>query len=287
MNKWILGLLIVLVIGVVALGITWFIAHADYRRRMAEAEATWTDISDNAPKATQFYDPAMVQDMPEIAQRYFNHAIAVGTPLASVVELEMEGPFLLGNKDKSQQFEMRARQILSAPDKFVWIAHMNAGLMIVSGSDAFVETGGWTRFWMFWALPLVQAASDEGFDRSAALRPAIESIWLPSSLLPHNGVKWEQLGRDVAKITVGEGETQIALTMTLNSDGGIVDIVAPRWSNANPEQVYQFQPFGGSVEAEATFGGFTIPSVVHVGNFYGTDDYFAFFNARITQAKFY
>ena len=38
------------------------------------------------------------------------------------------------------------------------------------------------------------------------------------------------------------------------------------------------------MEEEATFSGYTIPSVVHVGNHYGNDDYFPFFNARVLRA---
>jgi hypothetical protein len=59
-----------------------------------------------------------------------------------------------------------------------------------------------------------------------------------------------------------------------------------RWSDANPEKKFRLQPFGGTIEAEAGFGGFTIPSDIKVGNHYGTDTYFPFFQARITSAEY-
>jgi hypothetical protein len=159
--------------------------------------------------------------------------------------------------------------------------------MIVSGIDGLQDSHGRTRFWMFQAIPLVQTASTKGLDRSAATRPALEAIWLPASLLPSNGAAWEQLGPDKARVTFGNQKYPIEMTLTIATDGRVADIVATRWSDANPERVFRLQPYGGTTEQEATFGGFTIPSVVHVGNHYGSDSYSAFFDARITEATFY
>lgn len=85
-------------------------------------------------------------------------------------------------------------------------------------------------------------------------------------------------------MTFGNGATQTAIVITIAESGQVIDIVADRWSDANPQKVFQLQPFGGTMEKEETFGGFTIPSVVHVGNHHGTDDYFPFFTARVLKA---
>lgn len=58
-----------------------------------------------------------------------------------------------------------------------------------------------------------------------------------------------------------------------------------RWSDANPEKRFRLQPFGGTADAEATFGGFTIPSRLNVGNHNGTDDYLPFFQAKVVSAR--
>ncbi len=281
-----LALMLVTALGV-GLAIAWVAAHWSSRERMAEAEAAWADISSRATPAAGVYSPDLVADLPAIARRYFNHAIAPGTPLATTVELSMQGPFLLGDAASPQTFDMRARQILAPPSEFVWIAEMNAGPMIVSGADALHQSRASMRFWMFWAIPLVQVAATEGLDRSAAVRPALEAIWAPASLLPGNGAVWEELAPHTARVTFNTETHQTAIEMTIDESGRVVDVVAMRWSDANPDKVFRMQPFGGTIEDEATFGGFTIPSVVHVGNHYGTDDYFPFFNAQVTAAKYY
>lgn len=59
-----------------------------------------------------------------------------------------------------------------------------------------------------------------------------------------------------------------------------------RWSDANPEGAFRWQPFGGTIEETGAFGGYTIPTRIAVGNHYGTDDYFPFFRAEIVDARF-
>ncbi len=276
----------VVVLSVLGASVAWLMANATFRQQQAEAERAWGEIAARAPTERVLYDPSMVTDLPEIAKRYFTHAIAPGTALTTVVALEMDGQFLLGDSDSLQTFEMAARQILNAPSEFVWSVDMRSGPVVVSGSDGLYNSRAWMRMSMFWAIPLVEVSATEGLDRSALARPALEAVWAPAALLPMNGAVWTQIGPDKAKVTVGRGDRQVDIFLTIAESGRVVDVVANRWSDANPEKVFQDQPFGGTMEEEATFGGFTVPSVVHVGNHYGTDDYFAFFKARIVHADY-
>lgn len=287
MPRWLLIVLLIFGVAVFAAVAAWYVGHRQYRARTAEAEAAWADILAQTTGSVAVYDPAMVADLPEIAQRYFAHAIAPGTPLHTTVMLEMDGSFHLGKKDAPQTYAMTARQILAPPDQFVWIPEMRSGPLVISGSDALYQDHAWTRFWMMWSLPVAQAAATEGLDRAALARPALEAIWAPATLLPQNGARWEQTGPDTARVTLGTGEKTVAIDLTLTVDGRVMDIVTQRWSNANPQSTYQYQPFGGAMAADTTFEGFTIPSDVQVGNFFGTEEYFPFFEARITAATYY
>ncbi|HEX8481417.1 MAG TPA: DUF6544 family protein, partial [Allosphingosinicella sp.] len=118
-------------------------------------------------------------------------------------------------------------------------------------------------------------------------RSAIESIWVPPSLLPANKVIWEQTGKNTARVRLQRVDPEIVLDLTLAADGGVRKIVGQRWSNANPKGVFKLQPFGGSVAAERSFGGYTIPSSLEVGNHFGTEDYLPFFRAEIVSAAFH
>jgi hypothetical protein len=262
-------------------------AFASYRNAMKEAERGWEAVAAGAEPSHELFDPASIQDLPEIARRYFNHAIAAGTPLRSVIELRMQGTFLLGDKDGQQVFDMKARQILRPPSDFVWIPQMKSGLMRISGSDALVDGAGWSRFWLLGLVPVANVRGGSDVARSAAFRSAIESIWVPPSLLPANKVIWEQTGKNTARVRLQRVDPEIVLDLTLAADGGVRKIVGQRWSNANPKGVFKLQPFGGSVAAERSFGGYTIPSSLEVGNHFGTEDYLPFFRAEIVSAAFH
>ncbi|MCF6305411.1 MAG: hypothetical protein L3J33_08570 [Rhodobacteraceae bacterium] len=269
------------------LAAAWLIANNKFTKRMAQAETVWANIAATAKPAALTYSPELVADLPEIAQRYFNHSIAVGTPLSTTVELQMYGEFRLGEKDNYKRFDMQARQILSPPNEFVWIADMKSGPVRVNGSDSFSQGQGWVRFWMFRAIPLVQATGNPDLDRAGAARPLVEAVWVPASLLPQNGAQWEQLDMTRAKVSFGSENAQQEMILTINQQGRPVSVTTQRWSDVNPEKTYQYTSFGGTMQEETQFGGFTIPSLVHVGYHFGSDNYFPFFIGNISDAKFY
>ena len=262
------------------------LAYASYCSAMNEAKEAWQKIAADARSSPDVFTPAMVADLPEIGRRYFSHAIAPGTALRGTVELEMRGTFLLGDKAKHQEYEMRARQILSPPHQFLWLPEMKSGLMRITGSDALVGDQAWTQFWLMGLVPVASETTSPDLLRSAVFRSSMEGIWAPSSLLPARGVLWEQFGRDTARITIQRVDPAIVLEMKLHAGGAVREIVGQRWSNANPEKVFRLQPFGGTIEAERSFEGYTIPSLVRVGNHFGTDDYLPFFQAEIVGARY-
>lgn len=263
------------------------VAFGAYRGAMRQAERAWNSVAAGAQPSGETFDPVSIRHLPEIAQRYFMHAIAAGTPLKSVIELRMEGTFVLGDKDSQQIYSMTARQILRPPSNFVWIPQMARGVMRISGSDALVDGRAWSRFWLLGMMPVANVQGTSDVARSASFRSAMESIWVPASLLPQNEVLWEQTGPNTARVRLQQTSPEIVLELTLGADGAVREIVGQRWSNANPEGVFKLQPFGGSVTAERTFEGYSVPSRLEVGNYYGTEDYLPFFRAEIVSASFH
>ncbi len=229
----------------------------------------------------------MAADLPEIGGRYFSYAIAPGTPLTTGVQLEMDGIFLLGDRQSHQTYSMQARQILQPPSEFVWIPKLKSGAMRITGSDALVGGKAWTRFWLLGLIPVANTRTSADLVRSAVFRSTMEGIWVPASLLPQNGVVWEQTGPDEAHLRFTHVSPELLLRLTLSKEGAVREVVGQRWSNANPEQHFRLQPFGGTIHSHGRFGGYRIPTEVRVGNYYGTDEYLPFFQARIRDALFF
>jgi hypothetical protein len=241
----------------------------------------------NRLRALQPLDPpgfsmSMVEGLPGPAQRYFGYTIESGTPLLRVAEIDMVGRFGLGSRDEPAYRSMLARQILAAPEGFVWSMRTRGGLPL-SGSDA----AGWTRFRLLGLIPVARLGGDPDHARSAFGRYVAEALfWTPAALLPGPGVTWAAVDEDTARVRVRHGELEQAVDVTIDAEGRPVTVCFQRWSNANPEKEYRLQPFGGSLSDFRVVEGYRLPFRVEAGNQFGTDAYFPFFLADVTAIRY-
>lgn len=248
----------------------------------SEDRAEWDRLAALQPVAPARFDPQMVADLPEPARRYFVYTIDPGTPLMPVAVIEMTGEFSLGTKEDPRYQRMEARQILAAPEGFVWAMRTRGG-MPVSGSD----TGKWTRFRIFGLIPVARQGGDPDHTRSAYGRYVGEAvIWAPAALLPGPGITWKAVNEDTARVIVEHGSLSQAVDVTVDSDGRPVTAVFQRWSNANAGNEHRLQPFGAVMSDFREVRGYRLPFRVEAGNHYGTEDYFPFFRADVTAIRF-
>ncbi len=264
-----------LVLGLAAL---WLLRRADARA----VEREWNRLAALANPSPAAFDPTALDNLPEPAQRYLKWALRPGAPLARVAVLEMTGHFGLGDKTDPKYQPMRARQILVAPDGFVWDMRTIGGLPL-AGSD----TGEWTRFALAGFLPVARMGGTTDHRRSAFGRLLAEAaVWSPASLLIGSGVDWSAPAPHVVRIsTVRDGVTH-AVDLHLAPDGAPLSFGLERWSNANPEKRWQAQPFGGVLSDYREVQGHRLPFHVEAGNFFGTPGYFPFFIADVTAIRF-
>ena len=198
----------------------------------------------------------------------------------------MDGSFALGDRESKRIMPMTASQVLAPSHGFVWMPDIGSGVMRIWGSDGYARGEAWTRFWVWGLVPVARLSGTENLALSAAARSIMEAIWAPASLLPQNGARWEAVDADTARVTFDVAGEPLGITLTVASDGRPLTVATMRWSDANPDKVFRWQPFGGTLETTGTFEGFTIPTRVRVGHHYGTDRYFAFFEAEIVSARY-
>ncbi|WP_372986992.1 DUF6544 family protein [Marinobacter sp.] len=252
---------------------------ADHRadRRIMES------LVRNQPRDPDRFDPAMVDRLPEPARRYFLYTIVPGTPLYTVATFSMEGRFGMGDRDKPDYLAMSARQTLAAPVGFIWSMNARRGLMRISGSD----TGRWTRFWLMGLLPVARMGGTPDHARSAFGRYVAEAVfWTPAALLPGPNVHWELVDVNVARVTLRHNGLSQSVDVTVAEDGQPLQVHFDRWSNANPEKEYRWQPFGGYLSEFREVEGFRLPMHVEAGNHFGTERYFPFFVVDVTEIAF-
>lgn len=272
--KILLIVLLLILLGLVA-------ARLYRAAREKRVERVWQSLA--IRPTVELFTPAMVADLPEPARRYLLHAIQPGTPLASSAQLTMRGEFR--TKPGALWMPMAAEQLLVPSRGFVWKARMGSGLAWIEGADHYADGRGMMNFRLWGLLPIARAQGPD-IDKSARGRLAIETVWVPSCLLPQRGARWEAVDDQSAKvIRVINGE-EFQLTLSFDAEGRLLHAVIPRWGDVREKGRFEFIPFGSQSHQERTFAGYTIPSNLGAGWWFGEDHYFEFFRATIESAQF-
>jgi hypothetical protein len=248
--------------------------------RNADLEALWI----SAPSgSTRVFDSALAANFPEPARRYIEHVIAPGTRLASSAKLVMQGEIKLG----SAWHPFQAEQVLSSNGEFIWAASTSMYGLPIIGSDRLVQGKGSMRWELLDFFPVV---SDAGSDitRSAIGRLQGEfAAWLPSVLFD------EVVGRS----TVESGKLRVLVKvlgeaadvdLEIDGQGRLRTIKLMRWGN--PDGLgNRYADFGVVVEGERSFNGYTVPSRIRAGWFFGTERFESegqFFRATISNVVY-
>ncbi len=242
---------------------------------------TFARLWEPAPGSPRRSPAGALDATPELARRYLTHAIAPDTPLATAVRLRMHGEIKLG---KWRSFV--AEEVLRWDRGFVWRARTKLAGLPVSGSDRWIDGVGAMDWRLLGFIP-VMVASGPDISRSALGRCLLESVWLPS-VLAGPGVIWRARDerRVEARLTLGGAPGSILLTC--DAVGRVAAIVGPRWGSPDGGP-HRLVDFGGVVEAERCFAGYTIPSQLRLGWYFGTErfaDEGEFFRVTVDEAPF-
>jgi hypothetical protein len=232
-----------------------------------------------AVAAAETFDPVAIMGLPEPAGRWLGHAIAPGTPLWSSAELTMRGQIKLG-----RWRSFTARQVLTPPDGYLWAATARVAGLPVTGYDRLGSGAGEMRWRLLRLIPVLNASGSD-VTRSAYGRLAGEIVLIPTAFRQASWSLGEHADTTVATWRFGD-DTETA-ELLVEPNGRLAEVRISRWGNPGGAPFGRY-PFGVRVEAEARFGGITIPSVFRAGWWWGTDRQHEgeFFRAEITGAVF-
>lgn len=224
------------------------------------------DLWESPPTGSSpvLFDPSTLDALPPPARRYLNWAIAPGTPLASAVRLRMHGTIRLG--DRWHRFS--GDEVIRWRRGMIWRATTwMQGLPIV-GADRLVDGAGEMRWKLLGLLPIIQASGAD-VTRSGAGRIQGEAVWLPS-VLCDPGIHWTALDDSQVQADFTAFGEPAHLTLTLDTQGAVQQVALQRWGNPAGGD-YHYDTFGVVVEASGSFEGYTIPTQIRAGWFFGTE----------------
>jgi hypothetical protein len=237
----------------------------------------WDRTRGSGPQFTA----AAVADRPDAARRYLSHAVTPGTPLASAVRLQMHGEIKLG---KWRPF--LAEEVIAWDHGFVWRARVKLAGLPVTGSDRWIDGRGSMRWKLLGLLPMMTAAGPD-ISRSALGRVQLEAVWLPSALCAPT-VEWCEKDATHVDATPSFRGEPARISLEIDQGGAVQTIHGQRWGDPD-KHGYRQVAFGGVVAQERSFGGYTIPSQLRLGWYFGSDrfnDEGEFFRVTVTSAEY-
>jgi hypothetical protein len=103
-------------------------------------------------------------------------------------------------------------------------------------------------------------ATGPDLSKSALGRLVAESVLVPSTLLPQQGVTWETQDNHNIKATLSTRDEAATLNLTIDDEGRLQKVTLERYGNQTETGEWAYIPFGMKVEGDSAFGGYNIPS---------------------------
>ncbi|MGI5836597.1 MAG: DUF6544 family protein [Chloroflexota bacterium] len=235
------------------------------------------------PKGERVFTEEMVADLPDPAKRFFLHSIRPGMRIPSKFHWGYSGELKPGKE--LPWLSLKAEQILVKDVGFMWKARAGKGPLQVTAADHYLEGEGRMRISLFGLIPIINA-TDADISRSALGRLVVENISIPGAFLPSDNVQIEGIDQDRFQVTVSlQGET-IPITITVDEEGRAKEFTMQRWGDQTDDGSYRYIPYGGTISGEQTFEGYTIPSKLAIGWWYGTERYEEAIRFEVDWAEF-
>jgi hypothetical protein len=183
------------------------------------------------------------ESLPVPVVRYFRRTLTEGQPIIRSARIAQSGEFRRA-KDAWSPFE--ATQHFSAePPGFVWDATVRmSSPMRVRVRDAYVGGDGTMQAKLLSLVPLVDQSDRLELNSGALQRYLAEAVWIPTALLPGQGVKWSAIDDTRALATLTDSGTAVSLEFDFNNAGEITGVFTPgRYREVDGK--YELTPWQG------------------------------------------
>jgi hypothetical protein len=164
------------------------------------------------------YDAARELDgLPAPVQRYFRAALKDGQPMMTALRVEHRGTFNLASDgpDRWQPFASTQRVTARRPG-FVWDGRVAmAPGVAVHVHDAYIAGEGLLHPAVIGLFSLTEmrgrSAEVGGVAHGELMRWLAEAAWIPTALLPSQGVRWTAVDAGSADATIADGTLSVTL----------------------------------------------------------------------------
>jgi hypothetical protein len=236
-------------------------------RRTADQLVRRLDQSDESAGAIgsdvggETFDPRRLDGLPTPVGRYFTFALTPGQPLVRRAELRFTGTF--ASKPDAWAPFTAEQHVRATPPGFVWEARIRMiPLVPVFVRDSYVGGEGSMRGAIASLIPVVDQHGTREMAAASLQRFLAEAVWLPTSLLPRNGLGWSAIDDSTARVTLTDGPTTVSLDVRFGERGEITGVSTDRYRDVKGTPV--LTRWVGTHTDYKRLGGMMIPTAGEV-----------------------
>jgi len=198
----------------------------------------------------------VIPRLPPPVRRFFEFALTPGQPFVERARLEQAGEFLL--RPGSWKPFTAVEHFSVHPPGFVWDATIRmAPLISVRVRDSYLGGEGIMHGRVAALLPVVDQRGTPEMASASLVRYLAECAWIPTALLPGDGVAWEAIDDSSARVTLDDGDATVSLDVHFGPTGEIVQATADRYRDVDGAPV--LTPWAAHYTDYARVEGMMVP----------------------------
>jgi len=216
------------------------------------------------PAHPAVYDEGELEGLPGPVARYFRAVLRNGQPIIRYAELSQRGRFLVPPGRSGWRRFYAMHHVAPTSVSFLWDASIRLlpGIAVLV-RDSFIDGAGAMRADMMAVWPLIDVEGTPDMAAGALQRYLAEAAWVPTALLPSQGVRWSPIDEKSASASITVGATTVSLDFTFAADGTVSSV----FTNARARAVgasFVLTPWQGRFSRYAEMHGMKIPLCVEV-----------------------
>jgi hypothetical protein len=175
--------------------------------------------------------PGELAALPPPVARYLAYALGQEAPVR-IAQVLHAGEFRSRLGSEAAHFTS-VQTIAARPRGFIWDAAISLlPLVPVRVRDTYLAGRGSMDGRIGGLFPVVAQSGSPELASGALARWLGEAVWLPSALLPGDGLSWEAVDEASARVTLEDGGARVSMLVQFGSSGAIVRITAERYREA-------------------------------------------------------
>lgn len=204
------------------------------------------------------YQPEQLAGLPAPAVRYFEFALTPGQPIVRRARITWAGEFRTG-ADRPWKPFIAVQHYTTRPPGFVWDAKIRvAPLLSIRVRDAYIAGEGAMLGKLAALVRVVDQRGTPEMSAGALSRYLAEAVWLPTALLPSQGVVWTPIDDQSARASLTDGRTRVSIDVHFGAAGQIAHVSTVRDRDVHGSM--RLTPWVGRFDAYVRTGGMMIPT---------------------------